>query len=98
MMDKNYINIIGSIKEKITEIILKLESLKEENTKLKEKIDTLKKEKEEQEKQIEDLKTDYNNLKLAGALASGDSGNAEAKKQINVLVREIDRCIALLNK
>lgn len=96
-MEENYLNIISNIKEKITEIILKLESLKDENSKLKEEKESLKKEIEEKETQIRTLETNYNNSKLAGALVSND-GNTEAKKKINVLVREIDNCIALLNR
>ncbi len=37
-------------------------------------------------------------LKIATHLLSGVDENREAKQKINILVREIDRCIALLNK
>jgi len=37
-------------------------------------------------------------LKIATHLLSGVDENREAKQKINKLVREIDRCIALLNK
>ena len=37
-------------------------------------------------------------LKIATHLLSGVDENREAKQKINRLVREIDKCIALLNK
>lgn len=37
-------------------------------------------------------------LKIATLLLSGVDENKEAKHKINKLVREIDKCIALLNK
>ena len=37
-------------------------------------------------------------LKIATHLLSGVDENREAKQKINILVREIDKCIALLNK
>lgn len=37
-------------------------------------------------------------LKIATLLLSGVDENREAKQKINRLIREIDKCIALLNK
>lgn len=37
-------------------------------------------------------------LRLAAHLLSGVDENREAKQKINKLIREIDKCIALLNK
>ena len=36
-------------------------------------------------------------LKMAQSLSADDSDNAPAKRRIGELVREIDKCIALLN-
>lgn len=47
--------------------------------------------------QLTDMETKYANLKSA-RLISGEDGNAEsAREMLNGLVREIDKCIALLN-
>lgn len=46
-----------------------------------------------------DLNDKLNNTQIAQALSSKDGeGKRDAKLKINELVREIDRCIALLNK
>jgi phage shock protein A len=58
---------------------------------LKHEIELLKKEKSELSQKIEQLR-------LATHILSGVDENREAKQKINKLVREIDKCIALLNK
>jgi len=58
---------------------------------LKHEIELLKKEKTELSQKIEQLR-------LATHILSGVDENREAKQKINKLVREIDKCIALLNK
>ena len=47
-------------------------------------------------KQITELNRQIDNLKLAEAFKVGNEGSPEAKKKINSLMKEIDRCIALL--
>lgn len=54
--------------------------------------------------QVEDLKNENRALneelktvKVANAISGGNDGSYQAKMQINQLVREIDKCIALLN-
>ena len=58
---------------------------------LKHEIELLQKEKSESERKIEQLR-------IATHLLSGVDENREAKQKINKLIREIDKCIALLNK
>lgn len=58
---------------------------------LKQEIELLKNEKTEISRRNEQLK-------LATHLLSGVDENREAKQKINKLIREIDKCIALLNK
>ena len=47
---------------------------------------------------IKELEIKYERIKLAGALLGEGENGAEAKKKIMDLVREIDRCVALLNR
>lgn len=58
---------------------------------LKHDIELLKKEKAELSQKIEQMR-------LATHILSGVDENREAKQKLNKLVREIDKCIALLNK
>ena len=64
-------------------------SLEEEVMQYKEKEETYRKRITELEKQIDNLK-----LKNVFLTASGD--NIEAKERIEKLIRDIDRCIALM--
>ncbi|HKJ80014.1 MAG TPA: hypothetical protein VKA10_10785 [Prolixibacteraceae bacterium] len=58
---------------------------------LKNELDRLK-----QEKII--LSQEQEKLKIANRILSGNDGDKQAKQRINKIVREIDKCIALLNK
>lgn len=46
---------------------------------------------------FEELRKRYENLKVARVLAEGDPENQAAKQKITKLIREVDKCIALLN-
>ncbi len=65
--------------------------LEEEITHLKNEIELLKKEKDELNRKNEQMR-------LANQLLSGTDDSKEAKQKINKIIREIDKCIALLNQ
>ncbi|MDR0559511.1 MAG: hypothetical protein LBG92_05035 [Prevotellaceae bacterium] len=52
---------------------------------------------QEKEREIDRLSSENNRLKLVAAFKSAGDAR-EAKKLIGKLVREIDECVALLNK
>jgi len=70
---------------------IKINGLKNENEVLKLKLQS-------DNEKIRELETKYERLKLSGALLGGGENAIEAKRKINELVREIDRCVALLNR
>lgn len=65
--------------------------LENENTRLNAVI-------EQQKAEIESFNEKIKMLKMAKSLEGGSSGDKDMKLKINELVREIDKCIALLNK
>lgn len=68
------------------------QELQEENAVLKELVST-------QEQHIADLTAQNNVLQAAKSLAGTEvAATTDVRKKINELVREIDRCIALLNR
>jgi len=86
------------LNKKLDELLMRYEYLKNENQNLKKSEGELKEILQERENRIKELEIKYERIKLSGALL-GDGGNAgEARKRINELVREIDRCVALLNR
>lgn len=49
-------------------------------------------------KQITELERQVDNLKLTQAFTSSGDGNAAAKEKIGELIKEIDKCISLLER
>ncbi len=86
------------LNRKLDELLNKHNNLKSDFDGLKNGNEALKNKLQEREARIKELETKYEKLKLSGALL-GEGGNAaEAKRKITELVREIDRCVALLNR
>jgi hypothetical protein len=97
-MTERETDLLGEFKVKLDKLInihlrMKREKqlLIEEQSQLKEQIRLLTLKNEELVKNKEDLK-------FAKSLLGADEDSHEAKIKINRLVREIDKCIALLNK
>ncbi len=70
---------------------------KEENRELKLQVEDLKKQLSVNTSENEELKTKYNNTNLAKAFTEASGSNHDAKIKVNRILREIDKCIALLN-
>lgn len=90
--------LLKEFKEKLDKLIELCERLKYENNQLKkstsrldQQIHVLNQEKEALEKKNEDIK-------LAKSLLATEENSHDARIKINRIVREIDSCIALINK
>lgn len=94
---KNTSTLIAGIEYKLRKLIDKNESSKRELLQSKQHIAELEQISDNQHKRIIELEHNINLLKIAKSLEPG-KGTVEAKVKINELVREIDRCIGLLNK
>jgi predicted nucleic acid-binding Zn-ribbon protein len=89
---------LNILNRKINELVTNYSNLKTECENLKTEKEALKGLLLDRETEMKELEKNYDKIKLTGALL-GDSENAvEARKKINELVREIDNCIALLNR
>jgi len=73
-------------------------NLKAKNEMLKGRIDVLAGKIVMIEQERDELKEKIEKMKIANHILAGQDEDGEAKKRINTLIREIDRCIALLNK
>jgi len=91
-------NLLVDFKAKVKLIIAKNEALKQEKTQLHGKIGDLEKNISQIRQENSLLQKKYDNLKLAKMLVASDDENKDAKNRIQKIVREIDKCIALLNK
>lgn len=89
---------LAELNRKLDDLLTRYSALKSENMSLKGVIGGLEKDLEERLLRIKELESRNEKLKLTGALLGDGENAAEAKKKINELVREIDRCVALLNR
>ena len=86
------------LNRKIDELVNSYSNLKHECENLRTEKEALKSSLLDRETEMKELEKKYERVKLSGALL-GDGENAtEAKKKITELVREIDNCIALLDR
>jgi predicted nucleic acid-binding Zn-ribbon protein len=86
------------LNRKIDELVNSYNNLKAECENLNTEKEALNGSLLERETEMKELERKYERVKLTGALL-GDGENAtEAKKKIGELVREIDNCIALLDR
>ena len=87
---------LETVKEKITRLIAAYETEKMEREKLQTELEQTRTQNETYRKQIIELERQIDNLKLTEAFMAGGADTAAAKKKINSLMKEIDRCIALM--
>ena len=97
-MSAEQVEIFEGIKQKIQTVKIRLKAQQEENIRLKQQFEDLQKAVQQKQLHIEELEQKNQKLSLVkGIMADGD-GTQDAKVQINRIVREIDKCIALLNR
>jgi len=98
-MDSTKEDLILTLKNKIKSIIDLYENQKNINKELENNNHELKEKLILLENKVSDVEEKYENLRLARALITPDiEGTHEAKIKVNRIVREIDKCIALLNR
>ena len=90
--------IYGRIKQKVQVLVVAYERAKQENEQRKAQKVELEKQLKAKELAYIELEERYSRLKLAKALKVSEADAHEAKIKVNRIVREIDKCIAFLNK
>jgi peptidoglycan hydrolase CwlO-like protein len=88
---------IDNLYDKVETLMVKYARLREENRRMQEELDQLHKEKDLRDEHIQDLNHRINVLKTSKQLERSEEDNAEIRQKLNAYIREIDRCIALLN-
>jgi len=85
---------LDSVKQKITQLIAAYESEAAQCKRLRSELEKSESQNNAYRQQIIELERQIDNQKLAGAFLNGDT--SESKKKIDRLIREIDKCIALM--
>jgi predicted nucleic acid-binding Zn-ribbon protein len=86
------------LNRKLDELFNRYNNLKSELGNLRNVNEELRVNIQERDDKINELELKYERIKLSGALLGEGENALEAKRKINDLVREIDRCVALLNR
>ena len=90
--------IIFSLEEKIKQVILVAEEMKTSNERLRRQVAELSEAVRVKDQEMEALEAKRQSLKLTKTLIASPEDVRNVKLQVNRMVREIDRCIALLNR
>jgi phage shock protein A len=91
-------DIIFSLEEKIKQVIRFADGLKTNNIQLQQQVDKLSGQLCVKDQEMKVLESKYQSLKLAKTMTSSPEDVKNVKFQVNRMVREIDKCIALLNR
>ena len=86
------------LNRKLDELIIRYNNLKAELNDLDNRNVVLEAMIKEREVKFKELEIKYERVKLSGALLGEGENAFEAKKKITELVREIDKCVTLLNR
>ena len=90
--------IINQLKGKVREIIAIYEKVKLDNDRLTKENKGLNEIVKSKQREILNFEKKFDTLKIAKTVVMSTEDKHEAKLKVNRIVREIDKCIALLNK
>ena len=90
--------LLSTFEARLRHLIYLHDELKRENAELKQLLEEEKKENERILAEYKELERSYTNLKTATAISLNGSDVKETKLRLSKLVREVDKCIALLNE
>ncbi len=90
--------LLNTFEEKLWHFISLYEMQKQENASLRELLSQKEKELQTCEDSRKELEEKYTNLKMARIISINDNELRDTKQRLARLVREVDKCIALLNE
>jgi len=96
-MEESYKSVLTGLKKKIQFLIQRCESFKAINAELARKLENAENENKLLTQKNKELKEKIDNLHLMEAFRVSTADVKEARQNIGKIVKEIDRCIALLN-
>ena len=97
-MGAEQVEILEGIKGKIQSAKERMREQTDENTQLKQKNEDLQQLVQQKQSLIDELEGKNQRLSMVKSIVANDQDSHDARIQINRIVREIDKCIALLNR
>jgi chromosome segregation ATPase len=92
------VNRVNQITDKVTSLLKRNQQKDEVIEKLTGEREVLRQTINSYEMHIQEMKEEITVLRAANLLRNNKDGNKEVKLQINHLIKEIDKCIALVSK
>jgi flagellar biosynthesis/type III secretory pathway chaperone len=97
-MSAEQVEILEGIKEKIQSAKARIRDQADENIQLTQKNEDLQQLIQQKQSLIDELEEKNQRLSMVKSIVANDQDSQDARIQINRIVREIDKCIALLNR
>jgi hypothetical protein len=97
-MTNRYEELINAFEIKLRKLILEYKLLQVQNTRLKEDLDRKQNDLMHAHQEVLELRKNYDHLLIAKSLGSTEVEKQESKQRITKMVREIDKCLALLDE
>ncbi|MDR2563147.1 MAG: hypothetical protein LBC98_04315 [Prevotellaceae bacterium] len=95
---ENKADIVSRLRSKTQRLVWLYENEQNKVSLLESRIESLERQLAQNVARIEETEEKNRKLQLAAAFKSGSTDAQEAKLKIGKIVREIDKCVALLNK
>lgn len=97
-MTNKYEELIRAFETKLRKLISEYKSLQEQNAVLKAELDRKQTDLMHAHQEVLELRKNYDHLLVARNITGTEQGRNESKQRISKMVREIDKCLALLDE
>jgi archaellum component FlaC len=88
---------LADFQTRVRQMILQFQELKKENMQLQQQMGEQATEIEELKARVTQADNDYNSLKMARMLEITDGNLEEAKERLAKMIRQVNKCIAILS-
>jgi len=97
-MTNRYEELINAFEFKLRKLMSEYRSLQDQNAELKAELNRKHTDLMMAHQEVLELRKNYDHLRIAQNLGVTDEDRNESKQRINKMVREIDKCLTLLNE
>lgn len=88
--------VLAAFEARVRQLILRFQELKKENSELYAMIDKQEQDIKNVEAKMAQTQRDYDSLKMAKMMEITDGDLEESKKRLSRLIREVNKCISML--
>jgi chromosome segregation ATPase len=88
---------LATFETRLRQMLLRFQELKKENGELSQLLETNKKTVVQLQEQLNQKQSDYDSLKMAKMIEITDGNLDGAKERLSKLIREVNKCIAILS-